>query len=293
MAHHAAAARRAAAGAAVRAGFVGSRPRPTNSSPATAAGTNRGSTNRDEPSPSDGQSAAAPSPFTPIADYAFLSDCHTGALVGARRCDRLAVRAPLRLAERVRQRCSIAQAGFFRFGPFGINHPDGARVRAGNECARDHLEDAGRLGRRARRARRSGRGTTKTTITPHTRPPADDDGEHTLVRTVECIDGRVEMELVCEPRVRLRPRARRRGRSSTATDTPPTRPCAGQMTIRLRIRPRARHRGRARARAAHVSRPATRAFCSLSWAEGLAAPQTLRRRHRRASPTRCGSGGRG
>ena len=29
----------------------------------------------------EGQSAAAPSPFPPIADYAFLSDCHTGALV--------------------------------------------------------------------------------------------------------------------------------------------------------------------------------------------------------------------
>ena len=27
------------------------------------------------------QSAAMPSPFAPIADYAFLSDCHTGALV--------------------------------------------------------------------------------------------------------------------------------------------------------------------------------------------------------------------
>ena len=27
------------------------------------------------------QSAAAPSAFTPIADYAFLSNCHTGALV--------------------------------------------------------------------------------------------------------------------------------------------------------------------------------------------------------------------
>jgi GH15 family glucan-1,4-alpha-glucosidase len=27
------------------------------------------------------QSAAAPSPYTPIADYAFLSNCHTGALV--------------------------------------------------------------------------------------------------------------------------------------------------------------------------------------------------------------------
>jgi hypothetical protein len=27
------------------------------------------------------QSAAAPSPFTPIADYAFLSNCHRGALI--------------------------------------------------------------------------------------------------------------------------------------------------------------------------------------------------------------------
>ena len=29
----------------------------------------------------EAQSAAAPSPFPPIAEYAFLSDCHTGALV--------------------------------------------------------------------------------------------------------------------------------------------------------------------------------------------------------------------
>src|SRR6185437_5076436 len=36
-------------------------------------------------------------------------------------------------------------------------------------------------------------------ITPHTRPPADDDGEHLLVRIVECIDGEVEIEVVCEP----------------------------------------------------------------------------------------------
>ncbi len=36
-------------------------------------------------------------------------------------------------------------------------------------------------------------------ITPHTRPPADDDAEHMLVRTVECLEGEVELELVCEP----------------------------------------------------------------------------------------------
>jgi len=29
----------------------------------------------------DGKSAAPPSPFTPIADHAFLSNCHTRALV--------------------------------------------------------------------------------------------------------------------------------------------------------------------------------------------------------------------
>jgi hypothetical protein len=31
------------------------------------------------------QSAAMPSPFTPIADYAFLSNCHTGAVVAPGR----------------------------------------------------------------------------------------------------------------------------------------------------------------------------------------------------------------
>ena len=36
-------------------------------------------------------------------------------------------------------------------------------------------------------------------VTPHTRPPADDDAEHTLVRTVRCLEGQVEIELVCEP----------------------------------------------------------------------------------------------
>ena len=37
------------------------------------------------------------------------------------------------------------------------------------------------------------------TVTPHTRPPADEDGEHTLVRTVACVKGSVEVELVCDP----------------------------------------------------------------------------------------------
>ena len=36
-------------------------------------------------------------------------------------------------------------------------------------------------------------------VTPHTRPPADFDGEHLLVRTALCLEGTVELELICEP----------------------------------------------------------------------------------------------
>ena len=51
---------------------------------ATAPKKKRPHTNHGDQAAADGpkvQSAAAPSPFPPIADYAFLSDCHTGALV--------------------------------------------------------------------------------------------------------------------------------------------------------------------------------------------------------------------
>ena len=69
-------------------------------------------------------------------------------------------------------------------------------------------------------------------ITPHTRPPADDDADHLLVRTVECLDGSVEIELVCEPVFDYGRGSPRRGRSSTAAA------CGGRdgagQTIRLR-----------------------------------------------------------
>ncbi len=48
---------------------------------AKSAGRSAGKVAAGEAAPAAPQSAAAPSPFPPIADYAFLSDCHTGALV--------------------------------------------------------------------------------------------------------------------------------------------------------------------------------------------------------------------
>ena len=72
--------------------------------------------------PNGGQSAAAPSPFPPIAEYAFLSDCHTGALVAQDgSVDWLCIPrfdAPSLFVSLVDR-----EAGVFRWGPFGINSP--------------------------------------------------------------------------------------------------------------------------------------------------------------------------
>ena len=57
--------------------------------------------------------------------------------------------------------------------------------------------------------------TGEDTITPHTRPPADDDGDHMLVRTVECIEGRGRGRARLRAGLRLRADARPSGRSST------------------------------------------------------------------------------
>ncbi len=143
------------------------------------------------------QSAAAPSPFTPIAEYGFLSNCHTGALMApdgavgwlcVPRFDSPSVFGTL----------LDRGAGYFRFGPFGINHPSGRRYEPGtNTLVSSWKTPTGWA--TVRDALTMGPRRGEDTVTPHTRPPVDEDAEHMLVRTVECTEGTVELELVCEP----------------------------------------------------------------------------------------------
>jgi len=213
------------------------------------------------------QSSAMPSPFPPIADYAFLSDCHTGALIAPDGAvDWLCV--PRFDSPSIFGSLLDRQAGAFRFGPYGINVPSEIAYEPGTNVLRTTwktpsgwvvVRDALTMGARV----------GEDTVTPHTRPPADDDADHTLVRTVECIDGQVEVELVCEPifdygRVVASWKIEQAdGHTAEAT--------GGDLTIRLRTDLAMGAEGE-RVRARHVLNAGDRAFCSLSWGHDLAGP---------------------
>ena len=103
----------------------------------------------------------------------------------ARRHRRLAVRTTLRLAQRVR-RAVDRGAGSFRFGPFGINVPSARIYEPGtNTLVTSWKTPSGWVV--IRDALSMGQRRGKDTITPHTRPPADEDADHALVPTATLI----------------------------------------------------------------------------------------------------------
>ena len=218
----------------------------------------------------EAQSAAAPSPFPPIAEYAFLSDCHTGALIAPDGAiDWLCV--PSFDSPSVFGSLLDRQGGAFRLGPFGINHPTARAYEPGtNVMETTWKTPSGWIV--VRDALTMGPRDHEDTITPHTRPPADDDADHMLVRTVECIDGHVELELVCEPVFdygREPATWQLVGDDRHAADA-----TAAGVTIRLASDLALGVEG-GRVRARHVLQPGERAYCALSWAEQLAAPSTV------------------
>ena len=117
------------------------------------------------------QSAAAPSPFTPIADYGFLSNCHTGALVAPDGAiDWLCI--PRFDSPSVFGSLLDRGAGSFRLGPFGIHHATARVYVPGDERPRDDVADADRLGARPHCPHDGPRSRTRTRSrhTPGRRP---------------------------------------------------------------------------------------------------------------------------
>jgi alpha,alpha-trehalase len=228
----------------------------------------------------EAQSAAAPSPFPPIAEYGFLSNCHTGALIAPDGAiDWLCV--PAFDAPSMFGSLLDRQAGAFRLGPFGINHPTARTYAPGtNVLVTTWKTPTGWI--EIRDALTMGPSGETDTITPHTRPPADDDADHMLVRTVRCLDGRVELELVCEPAFDYGRTAAEwalvgDGRhAADATGAGQTVRLASDLALGI-------EHGRVRAR--HVLEAGDRAFCALSWADGLVVPQSAEEAESRIAAT--------
>jgi alpha,alpha-trehalase len=230
--------------------------------------------------PAGEQSAAAPSPFPPIADYAFLSNCHTGALVAADGAiDWLC--APSFDSPSMFGSLLDREAGFFRIAPYGISHPTARAYVPGTNV----LETTWKTPNGwvlVRDALTMGPGDAEDTITPHTRPPADDDADHMLVRTVECLEGRVEVELVCEPAFDY---GRTPAEWTLVEGSRNTADAQGaDQTIRLQSDLPLGIEGN-RVRGRHVLTEGDRTYCALSWAAELAVPADLEDADKRIAAT--------
>jgi hypothetical protein len=198
------------------------------------------------------ESAAAPSPFTPIANYGFLSNCHTGALVAPDgTVDWLCV--PRFDSPSVFGALLDRGAGGFRFAPFGINVPSDRIYEPGtNTLVTSWKTPTGWVVIRDALAMGPRRG--EDTVTPHTRPPSDEDADHVLARTARCIDGSVEIDLVCEPAFDY---GRFPGEWTLASDRHRADATGGDHALRLQTDMLVGiEAGRARAR--HVLAPASR-----------------------------------
>lgn len=138
------------------------------------------------------------SPFPPIADYAFLSDCEVTALVApSGNVEWLCL--PRMDGPSVFGSLLDRDAGGFRVGPADTTVPAGRRylpgtmilettwgTRTGWVIVRDVLLVGPWHNERERSH-------------THRRSPTDYDAEHVLLRTLRCVNGSVELHLDCNP----------------------------------------------------------------------------------------------
>ena len=220
----------------------------------------------ENPEAAAGQAA---SPFTAIANYGFLSDCHTGALVAPDgTVDWMCV--PRFDSPSVFGSLLDRGAGSFRFGPFGINVPSARIYEPGtNSLVTSWKTPTGWMV--VRDALTMGPRRGKDAVTPHTRPPADEDAEHVLVRTATCIGGTVEIDLVCEPAFDY---GRVAAEWTLSSDEHRADAIGAGQTLRLQTDISLGIEG-GRARARHVLRDGESVFCALTWADPAHVPTSV------------------
>jgi GH15 family glucan-1,4-alpha-glucosidase len=138
------------------------------------------------------------SAFPPIADYGFLSDCHTVALVAPNgNVEWMCI--PRMDSPSVFGAILDRDAGGFRLGPAEVMVPAGRRYLPGTMVLETSWEtpmgwvvvrDVLSIGPWHHEHERS---------PTYRRSPTDDDADNVLVRTVKCVQGSAEIHLDCEP----------------------------------------------------------------------------------------------
>jgi GH15 family glucan-1,4-alpha-glucosidase len=221
------------------------------------------------------------SPFPPIADYAFLSDCHTGILIAPDGSVEWMC-LPRFDSPSVFGAMLDRRAGAFRVGPYGLMVPLSVRYVPGTMVLETTwmtpsgwivVRDAMTIGAWE---------DEHVEKASHTRPPTDEDAEHILVRMIECTQGQVQVEAVCEPMFdygRTPAEWKLLGddwRTAEATD--------GITRLRLVSDLRLGIEGN-RTRARHTMQEGERRFVAFAWGPDLACPGDVEDAHARLRAT--------
>ncbi len=138
------------------------------------------------------------SPFPPIADYAFLSDCESCALVAPNGAIEWLC-LPRMDSPSVFGAILDRDAGQFRLGPADVSVPAARRYLPGTMVLETSwgtsggwiiVRDVLLIGPWHHETERSH---------THRRSPTDYDADHVLLRTIRCVNGEVQINLDCEP----------------------------------------------------------------------------------------------
>jgi alpha,alpha-trehalase len=220
------------------------------------------------------------SPFPPIADYGFLSDCEVCALVAPSgsvewmclpRMDGPSIFAAI--LDRA--------AGWFRLGPADVTVPAGRRYLPGTMVLETTwavptgwavVRDVLLIGPWRHDAQRSA---------TYQRVPSDHTAEHVLLRTVRCLSGSIDFILECEPAFGYG--RQRCGWRHTGPGYGQAEATGGGQSIRLTTDLNLGFEG-TRAAARRRLRAGDQAFCALSWGTGTP-PGSFADAHRRLAVT--------
>ena len=205
------------------------------------------------------------SPFPPIAEYAFLSDCETVALVApSGAIEWLCL--PRVDSPSVFGAMLDRDAGSFRLGPDGVAVPASRRYLPGTMVLETSwatgtgwiiVRDVLLIGQWHHEHERSH---------THRRAPTDYDADHVLLRTIRCVNGEVQVALDCEPAFDYG-REPARWEYAGAGYHEGVASCEGsEVTLRLTTDLRLGFEG-PRATARHLMKEGEQLYCALSWSE--------------------------